>query len=164
MENEVTTLLKCIGIHPAEFNDFLISALSNQLVAVLAEDKAWINTIRKQKDALKCFQKMTVKRTGRKWSIQDIEMLYDRVLDAVDEHHRKPIRYEDLLRLLFNAKHECSKCHKSPPEVILHIDHVFPSSKGGSSKYPNLQFLCEKHNLEKSNKIESTYNLCLSFE
>ncbi len=37
----------------------------------------------------------------------------------------------------------------------LHFDHIIPWSKGGSSTDPkNIQILCSKHNLNKSDKIE----------
>lgn len=36
----------------------------------------------------------------------------------------------------------------------LHFDHIIPWSKGGSSIDPkNIQILCGKHNLKKSDKI-----------
>ncbi len=36
----------------------------------------------------------------------------------------------------------------------LHLDHIIPYSKGGSSTDPkNIQLLCGKHNLEKSDRI-----------
>jgi 5-methylcytosine-specific restriction endonuclease McrA len=34
------------------------------------------------------------------------------------------------------------------------VDHVFPASRGGGSKFENLQFLCADCNLRKSNKLE----------
>jgi hypothetical protein len=37
----------------------------------------------------------------------------------------------------------------------LHFDHIIPYSKGGSSKDPNnIQILCDRHNLQKRDKIE----------
>ena len=39
-------------------------------------------------------------------------------------------------------------------DVILHVDHIVPASRGGTSTRPNLQFLCAEHNLRKSNKRE----------
>ncbi|MCP6718549.1 MAG: HNH endonuclease [Patescibacteria group bacterium] len=47
------------------------------------------------------------------------------------------------------------KCVKCNATENLHFDHVIPYSKGGSSlNLKNIQILCGKHNLTKSNKIE----------
>lgn len=35
----------------------------------------------------------------------------------------------------------------------LHLDHIIPFSRGGATNVENLQLLCQKCNLEKSNKI-----------
>lgn len=48
----------------------------------------------------------------------------------------------------------CRSCGASPaknPEVELHIDHIVPWSKGGETETANLQTLCSKCNLGKSN-------------
>ncbi len=48
----------------------------------------------------------------------------------------------------------CRSCGASPaknPEIELHIDHVVPWSKGGETEINNLQTLCSKCNLGKSN-------------
>lgn len=48
----------------------------------------------------------------------------------------------------------CQICGKyMPDEVGLHIDHIIPISKGGKTVEQNLQVLCDKCNLRKSNKI-----------
>jgi len=37
----------------------------------------------------------------------------------------------------------------------LHFDHIVPYSKGGSSELAaNIQLLCARHNLQKSDRIE----------
>lgn len=62
------------------------------------------------------------------------------------------LRYEVLKRDGFR----CVKCGRSPATetgVILHIDHIHPWAKGGETTIENLQTLCSKCNLGKSDKI-----------
>lgn len=50
----------------------------------------------------------------------------------------------------------CTKCGRSPakdPSVILHVDHIIPWSKDGETVIENLETLCEKCNLGKSNLL-----------
>lgn len=51
-------------------------------------------------------------------------------------------------------KRDKGKCVKCGSTKNLHFDHNIPYSKGGSSiTAENVQILCARHNLEKSNKI-----------
>lgn len=59
------------------------------------------------------------------------------------------LRYQVLKRDNF----KCCACGASPakdPSVELHIDHIVPCSKGGETKFSNLQTLCSKCNIGKS--------------
>ena len=59
------------------------------------------------------------------------------------------LRYKVLKRDNF----KCCACGASPakdPSVELHIDHIIPWSKGGESTLENLQTLCSKCNIGKS--------------
>lgn len=50
----------------------------------------------------------------------------------------------------------CRKCGQSPAKdqsVILHVDHIIPWSKNGETVIENLETLCERCNLGKSNLI-----------
>jgi hypothetical protein len=48
-------------------------------------------------------------------------------------------------------KAKCAECGSTQD---LHFDHILPYSRGGTSTNPeNIQLLCQKHNLTKSNKI-----------
>jgi hypothetical protein len=52
----------------------------------------------------------------------------------------------------------CTKCGASPaknPIIILHVDHIIPWSKGGETNIENLETLCEKCNLGKSNSFNT---------
>ena len=59
------------------------------------------------------------------------------------------LRYQVLKRDNF----KCCACGASPaknPAVELHIDHIVPWSKGGETTLENLQTLCSRCNLGKS--------------
>lgn len=52
-------------------------------------------------------------------------------------------------------KRDGGQCVKCGAEDELHFDHVIPFSKGGTSiRVENVQLLCARHNLTKSDKIE----------
>lgn len=62
------------------------------------------------------------------------------------------LRYKILKRDNF----KCCACGASPakdPSVELHIDHIVPWSKGGETEMENLQVLCSKCNIGKSNSL-----------
>ncbi|MGA2798664.1 MAG: HNH endonuclease [Thermoguttaceae bacterium] len=53
---------------------------------------------------------------------------------------------------------KCRLCGNSPalkPGLVLHVDHIFPWSEGGETIMDNLQTLCEKCNIGKSNLLIS---------
>lgn len=47
----------------------------------------------------------------------------------------------------------CQYCGKQPPDVVLHVDHIHPFSKGGSDDMDNLVTSCSDCNLGKSDRI-----------
>lgn len=52
-------------------------------------------------------------------------------------------------------KRDKGKCILCGEESGLHYDHILPYSKGGrSDNKNNIQIMCARHNLKKSNKIE----------
>ncbi len=148
-------LTEALGIDGNDLIDYLNWCLLEHLVFVFSQDRDWLAQIRDRSDAIAEFRAEVEKRTQLRWDPENISTLYRRVILTTEKHSRKPIRYEDLMRLLINTPLKCSNpdCGKEPPQVKLHIDHVFPASKGGGSGYENLRFLCEKCNLRKSDKI-----------
>lgn len=67
------------------------------------------------------------------------------------------------LRLRFNVlrrdRFSCRHCGASPAKVVgveLHVDHIVPWSTGGETTLDNLQALCSRCNLGKSNLDETT--------
>lgn len=62
------------------------------------------------------------------------------------------LRYQVLKRDNF----KCCACGASPakdPDVELHVDHIIPWSKGGETILENLQTLCSRCNIGKSDSL-----------
>jgi len=69
--------------------------------------------------------------------------------------HRTRRDVNDRLRfkVMKRDNFKCCACGASPakdPAVVLHVDHIIPWSKGGETEIDNLQTLCSKCNLGKS--------------
>lgn len=47
----------------------------------------------------------------------------------------------------------CWYCGRTPPDVKLHVDHVYPKSKGGPDEHGNLVAACEACNYGKSARV-----------
>lgn len=58
---------------------------------------------------------------------------------------------QDVMDSVWNR--DSGKCVKCGGQESLEFDHIIPFSKGGANTYRNLQILCKKCNIEKSNKI-----------
>lgn len=62
------------------------------------------------------------------------------------------LRYDVLRRDGFR----CQICGATQKDgVKLHVDHIYPVSKGGKTEMSNLRTLCERCNMGKSDKIEN---------
>ncbi len=73
----------------------------------------------------------------------------------------RDINYRLRFKVMRRDNFKCCICGKSPatsPGVELHIDHIKPWSKGGESTIDNLQTLCSKCNLGKSDLYEEKIN------
>jgi hypothetical protein len=79
--------------------------------------------------------------------------------DAVIVKHKTPRNINDRIRfkVLQRDDFKCRACGASPaiiPGVLLHVDHIIPWSKGGETVLDNLQTLCSKCNLGKSDLLQ----------
>jgi hypothetical protein len=150
----IKVLTSAIGIDHESYERLVEWALAEHLVTELAVRKEFTSSFFRQPDALKRFAQLLASGTRRAWSRHDIAALFRRVQIARTKHYREAIAPEDLLALVWQVVHECKRCRRRPPEVVLHIDHIIPVKAGGSSKRGNLQFLCAEHNLKKGAKRE----------
>ncbi|WP_395504748.1 HNH endonuclease [Ectopseudomonas hydrolytica] len=64
---------------------------------------------------------------------------------------RKSVRFEVFKRDNFT----CQYCGAKAPDVILHVDHINPVSKGGDNEIINLVTACQPCNLGKSDRVLS---------
>ncbi|WOV93548.1 MAG: HNH endonuclease [Candidatus Nitrosoabyssus spongiisocia] len=55
------------------------------------------------------------------------------------------------------SKTRCVACGISTFNSSLHVDHIFPISRGGKTKIDNLQALCYKCNTEKGNRDDTDF-------
>ncbi len=75
----------------------------------------------------------------------------------VDEATNRDIRLGLRYTVLNRDRFKCVLCGNSPAVSLdcrLHVDHIFPFSKGGKTEIGNLRTLCQHCNLGKSNRIE----------
>ena len=69
------------------------------------------------------------------------------------EANKRPPIPKDVVDTVWNR--DGGKCVYCGSNENLHLDHIIPFSKGGDTSVENLQLLCQKCNLEKSNKIQT---------
>jgi len=65
--------------------------------------------------------------------------------------NRKPMSKKVRFEIFKRDSFTCQYCGKSAPEVVLHVDHITPISKGGEDDITNLITACQSCNLGKSN-------------
>lgn len=74
---------------------------------------------------------------------------------AIPEYISNPGRYIPSRIRVFVYKRDRGCCAICQSSQNIHFDHIIPVSKGGSStSAKNIQLLCAKHNLRKTNRIE----------
>lgn len=69
--------------------------------------------------------------------------------------NRQPIRKSVRFEVFKRDNFTCQYCGAKAPEVVLHLDHINPVSKGGDSEIINLLTSCEPCNLGKSDRLLS---------
>ena len=94
-------------------------------------------------------ENIPVTETQERHSPEELPAYSPKVLHTTNRDINIRLRFKVLQRDNF----KCCLCGASPakdPSVELHIDHIIPWSKGGETVIDNLQTLCSKCNLGKS--------------
>jgi hypothetical protein len=63
---------------------------------------------------------------------------------------RKAVSKSTRFEVFARDRFTCQYCGRKPPEVVLHLDHIHPVSKGGGNEETNLVTSCAECNLGKS--------------
>lgn len=94
--------------------------------------------------------KLLEKKRMRELEKQAMQELVDDG-EIFPEASKRPPIPKDVVDSVWNR--DAGKCVYCGSAENLHLDHIIPFSKGGDTSVENLQLLCQKCNLEKSNKI-----------
>ena len=124
--------------HRSEMNDKSISGISSG--AYLRKFGRWSN-------ALKSFVAYIN-------AADDVLVVPAAIEDSKQHKTARDVNLRLRFIVLRRDHFRCCSCGASPakdPAVELHVDHIFPWSKGGETVLENLQTLCSKCNGGKSN-------------
>ena len=80
-----------------------------------------------------------------------IRVYYNNPSNGVNEEKTKFLTYEELTQNYHNWQ------KGKEYGVKLHVDHIIPITRGGKTVMSNLQTLCERCNVGKSNKIDKDF-------
>lgn len=79
-------------------------------------------------------------------------------LPTVEHSTGRDVNLRLRFKVMSRDHFKCCFCGASPatdPTIELHVDHIFPWSKGGETVIDNLQTLCSKCNLGKADLVET---------
>lgn len=113
---------------------------------IKAENKA-----KKERDKIEAIKQQLLKKKRK----QDLEKIALQELmdegEIFPEANKRPPIPKEVVDAVWNR--DGGKCVYCGSTENLHLDHIIPFSKGGDTSVENLQLLCQKCNLQKSNKI-----------
>ena len=74
----------------------------------------------------------------------------------IKQEQKRDIPLKLRLKVFQRDNHKCVLCGASPAidaNIQLHVDHIYPFSKGGKTEFENLQTLCQNCNWGKGDEI-----------
>lgn len=136
---------------------------TGRLVFLCAEQPAEISLSHiNAVDDLPSAVSITGKSAGHSIEIEapDNELLAEYIRFAVRAHHRQvDVGFEGNTRRIPQEvkgivyRRDAGKCVECGAEDYLEFDHVIPFSRGGANTAENLQLLCRRCNLKKSDRV-----------
>lgn len=123
-----------------EMNDKAVSSISSG--TYLRKFGRWSNALRRFVEYINV--------------VDEASLSTDPMLNTKRHKTARDINLRLRFKVLRRDNFKCCSCGASPakdPGVELHVDHIFPWSKGGETVLENLQTLCSKCNGGKSNLL-----------
>lgn len=143
--SNTTTLINMRSFYEEHINE--IEAKKEELLQQLKDEKQ-----KNEKDQIR--QELLEKERKRKLQKEVLKELIDEgaIFNSVtDKDGKRESIPQDVMDKVWNR--DGGKCVICGSQENLEFDHIIPFSKGGATTYRNLQILCKKCNIGKSNKI-----------
>lgn len=94
------------------------------------------------------------KEEFEKWCVNLFDKKIKKKINKKEKNNKRNPLDSKLRHECFKRdNYTCKECGANNKENVLHADHILPVSQGGKDELDNLQTLCEKCNLAKSNKM-----------
>lgn len=113
-------------------------------------DAEILRKIQEEKEKEEIRKRLLERQRKRDLEKMVLNEMIDEGLVFPDSNKRPPIP-KDIVDIIWSRDE--GKCVYCGSNENIHIDHIIPFSKGGATNVENLQLLCQKCNLQKSNKI-----------
>lgn len=119
-----------------------------QFNIIMAPDGRFILEIKITKENINRLKYMI-----KKHNLENIKILnMNKNILRAPQKRREPLSSSLRHEAFKRDNYKCLECGVSKNEASLHIDHIIPKSEGGTDELVNLQTLCDKCNLSKSNR------------
>lgn len=116
----------------------------------IAEYNNYIKSSEERKTINKIKEKLLQKKRKQDLEKMALQELMDEG-EMFPEANKRPPIPKEVVDAVWNR--DGGRCVYCGSTENLHLDHIIPFSKGGDTSVENLQLLCQKCNLQKSNKI-----------
>ena len=116
----------------------------------IMEYKKWIDELENRRAINKIKEKLLAKKRKQDLEKAALQELMDEG-EIFPEANKRPPIPKEVVDVVW--RRDGGKCVYCGSTENLQLDHIIPFSKGGATTVENLQLLCQKCNLQKSNKI-----------
>ena len=151
--DEISILAQQLRLDTSLVYQEIYWALGEERINRLTPTKEQFSEWKRSADGLMKFWSFAEEKLGCKLPQEDVHDIWDCIDLTLRTSQRRPFSFQDYLMIAVHSDQCCDICKRHPPDVKLDIDHILPSSRGGSNLPFNLRFLCEQHNRSRGNRF-----------